>query len=74
MEGAKNSSFGGMGRLRMVYAINEQRKAKDIREKDEFLKDEVSLKMSASPLPEVGCHFCNSSTQDISWSNTASKS
>ena len=67
MKGAKNSPFGGMGRLRMVYAINEQRKAKDIREKDEFLKDEVSMKMSASPLPENVCQFCNNSN------NTASK-
>lgn len=39
MEGAKYRSFGGMGRLRMVYAINEQRKAKDIREKYELLGD-----------------------------------
>ncbi len=38
VEGAKNRSFGGMGRLGMVYAINQKRKTKDIREKYELLE------------------------------------
>ena len=41
VEGAKYRSFSGMGRLGMVYAINEQRKAKDIREKYELLGDMI---------------------------------
>ena len=39
VEGAKNRSFGGMGRLGMVYAIDQKRKAKDIREKYELLEE-----------------------------------
>ena len=35
---AENRPFRGMGRLRMVYAVNEQRKAQDVREKYEFLE------------------------------------
>ena len=39
VKGSQNRSFRGVGRLGMIYTVNEQRETKDIREKYELLQE-----------------------------------